>query len=86
MTDVLELEIRLNKVLESLEEERKDFEDGAKLCVEAIHGVHQRLERIEKWMLKHSEEEKAQRPPIKTRTTVELNKIQRKPSNPWKNR
>lgn len=75
-TDVYELESRLNAVLESLEAERKDFEEGAKLCVEAIHGMHERLERIEKWMLEHSAPSAEQgRPPIKTRTTAALKKI-----------
>ncbi len=34
-----------------LEKQKFEFEEAAKCCVEAIHGMCQRLERIEKWML-----------------------------------
>lgn len=81
-TDVFELESRLNVVLESLEAERKEFEEAAKLCVEAIFGIHQRLERIEKWMLKPNEQSgKLVLPPTKTRTTAALKKIHERPSS-----
>lgn len=46
----VDLEKRLDAVLESLELQKNEFEEGATMCVEALHGMHQRLERIEKWM------------------------------------
>lgn len=46
----VDLERRLDAVCESLEEQKNEFEEAAKMCVEAFHGMHQRLERIEQWM------------------------------------
>jgi len=46
----VDLENKLDAVLESLEHQKNEFEEGATMCVEALHGMHQRLERIEKWM------------------------------------
>ena len=35
---------------EKLEEQKQEFEEAATLCAQAIHGMNQRVERIEKWM------------------------------------
>lgn len=45
-----DLEKRLDAVCESLESQKFEFEEAAKCCVEAIYGMDQRLERLEKWM------------------------------------
>lgn len=45
-----DLEKRLDAVCESLEAQKYEFEEAAKLCVEAFHGMSQRLERVERWM------------------------------------
>jgi exonuclease VII small subunit len=54
----VDLEKRLDAVCESLEEQKHEFEEGAKICVEAMYGMHQRLERIEKWMKEREESPK----------------------------
>ena len=45
-----DLEQRLNAVCDSLMAAQKEFEQGAECCVQAIHGMHERMERIEKWI------------------------------------
>jgi hypothetical protein len=45
-----DLERRLDAVCDSLEYQKNEFEEAARLCVEALHGMSQRLERVEKWM------------------------------------
>jgi len=45
-----ELEQKLNTVCDSLAAAQKEFEQGAECCVQAIHGMHERMERIEKWI------------------------------------
>ena len=60
-----DLEKRLDAVCESLEIQTHEFEDAAKLCVEAFHGMNQRLERIEKWM---ADKNKLKLAKIKART------------------
>lgn len=46
-----DLENRLDAMCESLELQKNEFEEAAKCCVEAIQGMNQRIERIEKWMI-----------------------------------
>lgn len=48
----------LSEALKALEKQRADFEQAIGYCVEALKGMNQRLERIEKWML--AQEEKKQ--------------------------
>jgi hypothetical protein len=45
-----DLERRLDAVCDSLEHQKSEFEEAARLCVEALYGMNQRVERIEKWM------------------------------------
>lgn len=45
-----DLEHRLNVICDSLAVAQKEFEQGAECCVQAIHGMHERMERIEKWI------------------------------------
>jgi len=45
-----DLEKRLDAVCESLAHQKNEFEEAARLCVEALHGMSQRVERLEKWM------------------------------------
>ncbi len=45
-----DLERRLDAVCESLDKQKFEFEEAAKCCVEAIQGMNERLERLEKWM------------------------------------
>jgi hypothetical protein len=46
----IDLEKRLDAICESLESQRLEFEKGVILCTEVVEGMHQRLERVEKWM------------------------------------
>lgn len=45
-----DLEQRLNVICDSLAVAQKEFEQGAECCVQVIQGMHERLERIEKWI------------------------------------
>lgn len=48
--EIIDLEKRLDTICESLESQRREFEEGVRLCTEVVEGMHQRLERVEKWM------------------------------------
>lgn len=45
-----DLEKRLETIYASLDNQKFEFEEAARCCVEAIHGMNERLERLEKWM------------------------------------
>lgn len=51
MSEIIEIEKRVDAICESLESQKFEFEEAAKLCVEAVQGLHLRMERIEKWIL-----------------------------------
>ncbi len=44
------LEQRLEAVCESMESATADYYQSAQCLVEALQGIHERLERIEKWI------------------------------------
>ena len=44
-----DLEQRLDAVCESMESATADYNQSAQCLVEALQGIHERLERIEKW-------------------------------------
>lgn len=45
-----DLEQRLDAVCESLESAQSEFNQGTQFLIEAFTGIHERLERIEKWI------------------------------------
>jgi len=45
-----DLEQRLDAVCESMDAAKAEFEQSTQCLVEALTGIHQRLERIEKWI------------------------------------
>lgn len=49
---IADLERRLDDVCKSIENSREEFDKATESCVEVIHGMHQRMERIEKWIEK----------------------------------
>ena len=50
-----DLEKRLDAVCESMDGSIKDFDTATKLCIDALTAVHQRIERLEQWMMKQEE-------------------------------
>lgn len=46
-----DLEKRLDAVCESLDIQRNEFDQAAKCLIEAIQVMHERVERVEQWML-----------------------------------
>jgi prefoldin subunit 5 len=46
-----DLATRLDDVCESLERQRKEFEEAILLCGEIIKNMSERMERVEQWML-----------------------------------
>ena len=47
-----DLEKRLDAVCESMELSAADYDQSTKCLVEALQGIHERLENIEKWIEK----------------------------------
>jgi tetrahydromethanopterin S-methyltransferase subunit G len=45
-----DLEKRLDAVCESMESAATDYNQSTQCLVEALTGIHERLERIEKWI------------------------------------
>jgi len=45
-----DLEQRLDVVCESMESAATDYNQSTQCLVEALQGIHERLERIEKWI------------------------------------
>lgn len=45
-----DLEQRLDAVCESMESAAADYSQSTQCLVEALTGIHERLERIEKWI------------------------------------
>lgn len=45
-----DLEKRFDTLYALLDVQRYEFEEAAKCCVEAVQGMNERLERLEKWM------------------------------------
>ncbi len=45
-----DLEQRLDAVCESMESAAADYSQSTQCLVEALQGIHERLERIEKWI------------------------------------
>jgi hypothetical protein len=79
---ISDLQKRLDAVCDSLDVQVNEFEEAAKLCVEAIHGMHLRMERIEKWIAESKNLKQMER--IKAPMIGEPKKIPKKRSNPWK--
>jgi vacuolar-type H+-ATPase subunit I/STV1 len=65
---IKELEQRLDVICESLEGQKEEFEEAATLCAQAINGMNQRVERIEKWMENVNQLRKINREKIKAHT------------------
>jgi tetrahydromethanopterin S-methyltransferase subunit G len=45
-----DLEQRLDAVCESMESAAAEYNQSTRCLVEALQGIHERLERIEKWI------------------------------------
>ncbi|HMG15607.1 MAG TPA: hypothetical protein VK590_09180 [Saprospiraceae bacterium] len=49
----LSLEERLIDICSALEKAQAEFNIATDCCVTAIEGMHQRMERVEKWIIDH---------------------------------
>jgi hypothetical protein len=47
---IADLEKRLDAVCDSMESAENEFKQATQCLVEALEGIHQRMERIEKWI------------------------------------
>lgn len=45
-----DLEKRLDTIYESMQAAENEFNEATKCLLEALEGIHQRMERIEKWI------------------------------------
>lgn len=52
---IADLEKRLDAVCDSMETAEAQFHQTTACCVEALQGLHTRMERIEKWILESQE-------------------------------
>lgn len=52
-----DLEKKLEEVCKAISTSAEDYHKSTILCIEALQGIHERLERIEKWI--ENEERKA---------------------------
>ena len=49
----LSLEKKLIEICAALEKAQAEFNIATDCCVKAIEGMHERMERVEKWILDH---------------------------------
>ena len=47
---IADLEKRLDAVCETMQTAETEFKQATQCVVEALEGIHQRMERIEKWI------------------------------------
>ncbi len=62
--EIIALEQRLEAISESTLTQCKEFEDAVMMVAEAIKGMHERMERIEKWILTKEKRQKGKISPL----------------------